>query len=266
MIVPAIPFRRLLDEPLRDPILIAAWPGMGMVGLRAVEYLRTQFPGEPVAEVEVGPHFPSTGIQVENGLVQLSRGPIATLHRMTPRENMPDIILHLGEAQPLAGQEEPLADLVIEAATRLGIKTVYTAAALATNLTHREPSRVWGIATDSVGLEELKRHQVSVMTEGHIGGMNGVLLRAAIRRSLRGYCLLGEIPYYTTQIESPKASKVIVERLASIFGFVPDMSDLDRRAAEIEDQIDRYLARMGQEQQHDPESGPEGTPERGPIN
>jgi proteasome assembly chaperone (PAC2) family protein len=90
-----------------------------------------------------------------------------------------------------------------------------------------------------------------VLDEGHISGMNGLLLGVAKRRAMRGFCLLGEIPFYTTSIENPKASMAVLQVLMRVLDLQVDLTELRELAVKAEKEIDRYLLELQQRQQEE---------------
>src|SRR3972149_3545786 len=66
----------------------------------------------------------------------------------------------------------------------------------------------------------------TLMTEGTITGMNGVLVGIAKVKGLRGICLLGETSGY---IVDPKASQAVLEALSRLLGIKVDLSILEDR-------------------------------------
>jgi proteasome assembly chaperone (PAC2) family protein len=82
------------------------------------------------------------------------------------------------------------------------------------------------------------------MQEGYIGGLNGVFLGVAKSANFEGACLLGEIPFYATQIENPKASLAILEIFSKLFEIPLDLSKLSTLAQYMEKEIDHYLIQL----------------------
>ncbi|MBN1577453.1 MAG: PAC2 family protein, partial [Chitinispirillaceae bacterium] len=57
------------------PTVIAAWPGMGNVGLITVDYLRRKLDGKVFAEIDMSPFFIPDSIVVKDGIAQLPEIP-----------------------------------------------------------------------------------------------------------------------------------------------------------------------------------------------
>jgi hypothetical protein len=107
-------------------------------------------------------------------------------------------------------------------------------------------ARVFGVATDPDSLAELKRLELEVMKDGQIGGLNGVLLGAAAEASLRGACLLGEMPHIFSQLAFPKASLAILEVFATMTGIEVDFTELAEQAKIMEQKLGELLAQVEQ--------------------
>jgi predicted ATP-grasp superfamily ATP-dependent carboligase len=174
-------------------------------------------------------------------------------------------VVFLGEAQPPIGKYAFCRQLIAHVRP-LGVERVFTFAAMATQMHPEHRSRVFGAATDRESLEELKRLELQVLEDGHIGGLNGVLLGAAAEEGLRGACLLGEMPHIFSQLPFPKASLAILEVFTAIAGIDLDLTELSEQAKVMDQQLGELLARVEQAygQQHAAEEetyGPEAAEE-----
>src|SRR5262249_5368378 len=146
----------------------------------------------------------------KEGLIQIGRRPRNRFFVWTDPKGKHDLVLFLGEAQPPVGKYSFCRQLVAYA-RELGAERVFTFAAMATDMHPTHACRVFGAATDRATLDELKRLELEVLQEGHIGGLNGVLLGVAAEADLHGGCLLGEMPHIFAQLPFPKASLAILE-------------------------------------------------------
>ncbi|MBI3890430.1 MAG: PAC2 family protein [Candidatus Wallbacteria bacterium] len=234
--------RILHPMPLRQPVLIAAWPGMGLVGFNAVEFLRAALGAEQVAEIEPADFFAVAGVQVKDGLTVPLKVPHNTFHGWRNPASGKDVLLFLGSAQPVSGREMTLSMLVLEVARTFGATQIFTAAAMAAQIDHLTPSRVFGVSSSAVEIGRLERLGVTMLPEGEIGGLNGLLIGVAQQQGMLGSCLMGEMPHYTTHIENPKASKAVLEVLSQLLSIPLDLSPLEERARYIETQIQGFLA------------------------
>ncbi|HYR02129.1 MAG TPA: PAC2 family protein, partial [Syntrophobacteria bacterium] len=137
-----------------------------------------------------------------------------------------------------------LAQAVLEFARKHGVSRVVTSAAMPTSINHYQPSRVWVTATHRDVLREVLPFCHRVLEDGQISGMNGLLLAVARRKGMRGFCLLGEIPFYTTAIENPKASMAVLQALTRVLDLRVDVSGLRELAVRTEREVDRYLIEL----------------------
>lgn len=245
----------MAEKPkLNHPWLIAVWPGMGHVALNAGYYLLAKLEMHVIAEFEAAGLFDVDQVEVNEGRIQSVQRPRHRFFHWTDPSEKHDLVVFLGEAQPPVGKY-PFCHKLIEFAQELGCERVFTFAAMATQMRPDNPSRVFGAATDDQGLEELKRLELELLKDGHIGGLNGVLLGAAAERNLRGTCLLGEMPHIFTQLPFPKASLAILEVFATIAGIELDFTELKEQVHLAEQQFGELLAQV--EKAYGPQFQPE---------
>lgn len=228
---------------LRQPWLVAVWPGMGNVALNAGIYLLAKLGMTAIAEYDAGDLFDVEHIEVKDGIIQTGRRPRNRFFLWTDPNRQHDLVILLGEAQPRAGKYGFCRQLV-SYARELGIERVFTFAAMATQMHPEHPSRVFAAATDHDGLDELKRFELQVLEGGQIGGLNGILLGAAAESGLPGACLLGEMPHVFSQLPFPKASLAILEVFTGLAGLEIDFSELVEQAQAVEQQLSGLLSRV----------------------
>jgi uncharacterized protein len=236
---------------LNHPWLVAVWPGMGAVALNAGYYLLAKLDMAVIGEFEASDLFDVDHVEVKEGIIQAGRRPRNRFFAWKDPAGKHDLVVFLGEAQPPLGKYA-FCRQIITYARDLGVERVFTFAAMATQMHPEHPSRVFAAATDAESLEELKQHDLEVLEDGHIGGLNGVLLGAAAEGGLGGACLLGEMPHIFSQLPFPKASLAILEVFKPIAGIDLDFTELAEQARETEQQLGELLARVerayGQEQ------------------
>jgi proteasome assembly chaperone (PAC2) family protein len=244
---------------LNHPWLVAVWPGMGNVALNAGVYLLAKLGMSVVAEFETGDLFDIDQVEVKDGLIQQPRRPRNRFFVWHDPEKKRDLVVFIGEAQPPIGKY-PLCRQIVAYAQQLGVERILTFAAMATQMHPEHRSRLFGAATDKEGLIDLKQLDLEVLEDGNIGGLNGLLLGAAVEVGLHGECILGEMPHIFSQIPFPKASLAILEAFASMAGIHIDFSELADRAKQSEEQLGELLARVESQFGHQPateESFPE---------
>jgi uncharacterized protein len=234
------------DNPqLQHPWLVAVWPGMGQVAFNAGVYLLAKLDMNLIAEFEASDLFDVDHVEVKEGIVQMGRRPRNRLFVWVDPKEKHDLVVFLGEAQPPIGKYTFCRQLIAHA-RQLGVERIFTFAAMATQMHPEHPSRVFGAATDEENLAELKRLELEILEDGHIGGLNGVLLGAAAEDGLRGTCLLGEMPHIFSQLPFPKASLAILEVFTASAGIDLDLTELSDQAKAMEQQLGELLARIEQ--------------------
>ena len=144
------------------------------------------------------------------------------------------------------------AQRIVEVAQSLGVKRIYTTAAAPSDMQLKDNPRVFAVPNEAEILKELLNYEVHFMGDGSIAGMNGLLVSVARERGIEGVCLLGEIPFFTVQIEYPKASLQILEVLSKMLGLHLDLVDLELYAEEKEKEIEP-LAHLLSRERMDPE-------------
>jgi len=224
---------------LRMPFLVAAWPGMGNVAFGAGMYLKEYLGAQKFAEICPEDIFHNTGVQIKEGIVDIPGLPRSEFFYHHNKEISRDLIIFLGESQPVMEKEYELARRVVEVAENFKVSEVVTFAATPVNITHHTEPGVWGVSTSAQTLNKFPSLEVKVMNAGHIGGLNGLLLGVAKKSGLNGVCFLGEIPFYTAKIENPRSSMAVLRAFMRYTGINIDLSGLVQMARFVEEEIDR---------------------------
>ena len=213
--------------------MIAAWPGMGSVASLGAGYLVRELSMAEAGEFPHRGHFDIHEVAVKDGLVLPARIPRGHFFRWRNPGAGRDLVVFIAEAQPPEGVWRYANDL-LDAAANLGIERVVTFASMASALHPSADPKVTGVATDEAMLGELRKTEVTLLDEGQIGGLNGVLLGAAAERGIPGLGLLGEIPFFAAQVPNPKAARVVLSVFSVLSGVEVSLEELDRHAKTME--------------------------------
>ena len=224
---------------LRNPYMVAAWPGMGGVAIIAARYLTEKWAAKEIGSIAPEGFFDLSGVLIEQSIVQDVEFPENTFY-LSRGHGRRDWIILIGEAQPQMNGYQ-LANLVLDVAQRFEVKRLYTFAAAPTHIYHTKKPRVLAVANKPSLLARLEKYDVAPLKQGSISGMNGLLLGAAKKRNISGICLLGEIPIYTTHIANPMSSKAVLQVLAQISNLKIDLTDIDHWARETSEQIEEKI-------------------------
>ena len=231
------------ESSLHHPWLIAVWPGMGHVALNAGYYLLAKLEMYLIAEFSPRELFEAEHVEVKGGKITMGSLPRSRFFLWKDPQGQHDVIVFIGDAQPAMGKYA-FCHKLIEFAKTLGVERVFTFAAMATGMHPRHNSRTFGAATDDEGVAELKRLELEILEDGHIGGLNGVLVGVAAEQGLRGACLLGEIPSVFAHLPFPKAARGVLEAFCTIAGLIVDLAELDEQAATVEQKLGEILGEV----------------------
>ncbi len=228
---------------LHHPWLVAVWPGMGHVAVSAGYYLMAKLGMELLAEFSPAELFDVEHVEVQHGIIQPVERPRSRLFVWHDPNGERDIVVFIGEAQPQSGKYA-FCHKLIETAKDLGVERVFTFAAMATQMHPEHESRLFAATTDETCLGELRQLELLLLEDGHIGGLNGVLLGAAAEAGLPGVCLLGEMPHVFLQFPFPKASLAVLETFQTIAGITLDVTELAEQAEAMDQKLGEILARV----------------------
>jgi uncharacterized protein (TIGR00162 family) len=220
----------------KEFVLISGLPGIAYIGKLSVDYLIQQLKAELVGEV-YSKYFPPYVLIRKDGVVELLRNELH-LHK---EEAACDIIFFSGNSQAFSpeGQYE-IAEALLDWAVDNGVRKVFSLAAYVTGRAFETPT-VFGTATSSEALEELKKKGVVPLDQGIISGENGLIMGLAKKRGVEAVCLLGETRGYQTHtgqyLIDAKATKAVLALLTQILNLKVDMDPLEKQAKEMDDII-----------------------------
>jgi proteasome assembly chaperone (PAC2) family protein len=226
---------------LKSPVMLASWPGIGNVSLIVATYLKKKLPFKELGEIEPAYFFDPIGVIARDNIVEAPQFPESKFYYWKNKGGGSDIILFIGEEQPLTKGYE-LANCVLDVGERFQIKRVYTCAAALSSIHHTEPPRVWGVVTSPHLTEELKKYDLVQKGNLQIAGLNGLLLGVTKEREIEGVCLLGEVPTHTTRIQNPMAALAVLKVLTRILDIEIDLDELAEIASETTERMKQVAA------------------------
>jgi len=244
------------SQPLREPWLIAAWPGMGNVAVAAAAHLVGKLGATLVHELPSRDLFDLNHVEVRNGVARPGRLPRNMFFECRNTNWSRDLLIFIGEGQPNAGGFK-FCHQIMEYAQSRGAVRVVTFAAMATQLHPTGTPRVFGVTTDRELLDELQRHEVQLLREGQISGLNGVLLAAASERGVPALCLLGELPFFAVSVQNPKASLVVLESFSAMANIEIDLAELTQQSKDVEQLLVQLMEKMQEAAQQSEDEEPE---------
>jgi len=238
------------------PAMICGWPGMGSVALGVVDYLQKKLRASRFAEIKVDPMATLDSVMVENGIASLPPNPQNAFYYT----RNPELIIFKGEAQVTGAAGIELLNKVIDLASRFRVSRIYTGAAFPFPISYKESPHVYGAVNNKTLLDIISSFGVSPMENGHVSGLNGLLLGFAGKKNIEALCLLATMPQYAISFPNPKASAAIIDVLQRILKFKIDVRELedfikemDEKMSMIEDRVKDVLtieSQPGREPHH----------------
>lgn len=252
---------RFCQEPqLENPILIASWPGIGNIGIIAVDTLRGKLEAEEFGEIEPQEFFYPKRVLIRKGVLECLEFPSSKFYFKKILGT--DIIFFIGEEQPTEGGRMyaegrkacRMAGLVLDVAEKFKCRRVYTSGAAVALIHHTAKPRVWAVPNAGSLISEIKAYQNTVFMSdiegrgghGNITGLNGLLLGVAKRRGFEAICLMGEIPVYLQgfPLSYPKASKSVLEVLSHSLKIEINLDTLDELDQKVQQRIEEFYQQV----------------------
>ena len=267
---------------LNSPNLICGFPGTGLVGKLAVDYLIKELDAIHMADLFSCYFSPQVVIQsdgttniVKNSLyyvksnnTSVNKKQIKNLSKLEVQLDQSvnesksntslkladgsllssnDLILLTGDSQPVVpGSEYVLSEQLLDLITKFKISNIFSLASYVTGTFVNEP-KIYGTATNPEIVKSFRSFNISTLDNGNITGMNGLILGLGKLRGIEGTCLLGETSGY---VIDAKASKNLLEILNKILGIKINMDEINKRSKDTEILIknleQQMMAKSGQ--------------------
>ncbi|MBI4284945.1 MAG: PAC2 family protein [Chloroflexi bacterium] len=249
------------EPKLESPDMIASWPGIGNIGVVAIDTLRGQLRAEALGEIEPWDFFYPKKVIIKSGLLVDLQFPASRFFfKKAPGK---EVVFFVGEEQPSDGsgmyaegkKAFQMANAVLDVAEKMGCRRIYTSGAAVALTHHAMRPRVWVVASDRTLLGELKSCPNTVLMSevegrggggGSITGLNGLLLGLAKKRGFQAVCLMGEIPDYLSgaPFPYPRASRSILEVLTRLLGVTIDYQLLDDMTVQVDEIIEGIYEKL----------------------
>ena len=231
------------EKILKNPWMVAVWPGMGHVAINAGYYLMSKLGMYLECEIDAHELFEISVVDVDDGIIHPAQLPRSRFFIWRDPKGVRDLIVFLGEAQPPSGVYA-YCRRIITHAKELGVERIFTFAAMATRMSLDDKSRVFAAATCAEELCECRELDLEVLKGGQISGLNGVLLGVAAERGLTGTCLLGEMPHIFAQIPFPRASLAVLETFTGMADIPVDFTDLEEQGEAMQQKLRGLMSQI----------------------
>lgn len=215
-------------EPLRDPILVAAfegWNDAANAASDAMRFLLRTFMATEAHELEpqeysdfqaARPH-----VEINNGVVKSLRWPSTKISIATVFGSGRDLILVHGIEPNLRWQQ--FCDEILAFAEVHDTRTVVTLGALLGDAPHTRDFPITGTASDPALVERLGLQRSSYQGPT---GIIGVMSSAARVAELESISLWVPVPHYVSSAPSPKATYALLERFSTLLEVPLDLRNL----------------------------------------
>jgi len=252
---------KLYREPeLKNVLMFCGWPGIGNIGINAMDTLRGVLQAKEFGQIEPEEFFNPRRVHIEDGLLKGMEFGRNKFYCQRVKEQ--DVIFFIGDEQPTDGRSRyaegqkayQMANLVLDVAEKFGCRRLYTSGAAVSQIHHSARPRVWAVPNDESLIAEIKKYDNAILMseiegrggQGQISGLNGLMLGAAKKRGVAAVCLMGEIPYYLQGAPwpYPKGSKSVLEVLIRVLDITVDLSQLDEVIEKVEKNINDFLEKL----------------------
>ena len=252
---------RLYQEPhLENPILVASWPGIGNIGIIAVDTLREMLEAEEFGEIEPWDFFYPKQAVIHKGVLEYLEFPDNKFYFKVIQGK--ELIFFVGEEQPTEGgrvyaegkKAYHMAELVLDVAEKFKCRRIYTSGAAVALTHHTTKPRVWAVPNSESLISEIREYGNTVLMSdiegrgghGNITGLNGLLLGVAKKRGFEAICLMGEIPVYLQGLPLyyPKASKSVLEVLSHSLKIEVNLDQLEELDQRVQRRVEEFYQQI----------------------
>jgi uncharacterized protein len=218
--------------PVNDTAVLMGFPGSGLVGTIALQYMVDQLEFELIGTM-TSKFFPP--------LAMMNKGVINDPVRIYIKNNVAAVVADI-PIHPMICYE--IANGLLDWLAPFKPKEVLTIAGIITN----EPEkRVFGVATTNDALPRIQEHTL-ILPIGSISGIASSILTECKIRGIPGFGLLGE----TVNAPDPRSSAATIEVLNKMYNLDLDVKPLIEQALEIEQSMGKIAEEVQQSSEQSP--------------
>jgi uncharacterized protein len=218
---------------ISQPVMLAAWPGMGNVGIIATDYIRRKINAKKFAEIDMSQFFFHDSIIVKDGIAQQQEMPNGIFYYF----NDPDLIIFESNVQLNGRDGNSIIKEILDVAVENHVSKIYTSAAMIQPMSYEAESKVLIACNNKAHLDIMLKNGVIPMPDGYIAGLNGLLLGVAAARNIDSACLLGTMPTYASNLMYPKASLAIIKVFETLFAADIDTEEIEKEVVLMNRQL-----------------------------
>ncbi len=223
-----------------SPVMLAAWPGIGNVGMIAVDYLRRKLDAEQFADMDMRPFFVPEAISVRNGKIISPKPPESSFHY----KKDPDVVFFESSSSIHGREGIAFTHNVLNAAKQLDVKQILTAAGIPVQSSHNEQPQLFYAATSDKLSKSLEKKGLQPLPAGEITGPAGLLPTMAESHGIEAACILVTMPAYAGSVSYPKAALEVIKKLQELTGTEVDLNDLESAVAKMDEMFEQMEEQM----------------------
>ncbi|MGB8308279.1 MAG: proteasome assembly chaperone family protein [Methanoregula sp.] len=212
--------------PSEGAAILMGFPGSGLVGTIALQYMVDQLEFEQVGTM-TSRYFPP--------LAMMNKGVINDPVRLYMKNDITAIVADI-PIHPMICYE--ISTGILDWLAPFKPKEVLTIAGIVTNESEK---RVFGVATTTEALQRIQDHTL-VLPIGSISGVASSILTGCKIRGIPGFGLLGE----TINAPDPRSSAATIEVLNKMYNLGLDVKPLLEQADEIEQSMHKISEEVQQ--------------------
>ncbi len=215
-------------------VLLAGFPGTGLIGGIASEQLINTLDLEQIASVESS-EFPPTAVIFDG----IPRRPVRIFCGKGFLLVKSDMVIPPNLAEPLASE-------IIDWSLNHGIDEVIILDGIPErNDRDTTEKKIWGVLSSRAAEKEAKELEIDIIERGAISGISSSLLLRSHEMELKAVGMLAE---GKQKMPDPRASATLLEKFAEYRGFEIDTSSLIESAEQLEEQYHKLVQQTKQAQ------------------
>ncbi len=212
--------RIVLKEKPKNPIIIEGFPGFGLVGTIATEYLINELKAKPIGSIHAEDLPPMVAIH-DSSIVQ----PIGVYY--AKKQNL--VLLHV--MTNVKGMEWQIGELVLELAKQLDSKDIVAIEGVGTPLP-TEKSNAYYYSNNETGKTKFNSFKLEPLKEGIILGVTATVILQSDERPVSSIFVETH-----SNLPDSKAAAKAIEVLDKYLGLNIDYKPLMEQAEKFEDKI-----------------------------
>ncbi|MFW6040816.1 MAG: proteasome assembly chaperone family protein [Thermoplasmatota archaeon] len=229
-----INFNIIKEENIPDvKILVAGFPGPGLIGGIASEQLINSLEMEQVASLECD-QFPPTAVVFDG----IPRRPVRFFYGKGFLLVKSDIVIP-------SELTIPLADKIVDWCLKRGVEDIIIFDGIPKR-EEKERTKVWGVLSSHAAESEAEKLNVEIIKKGAISGISSSLILRAHEKHLKAVGMFAE---GNQNIPDPRAAATLLDKFANYKGLEINTHSLVESAEKLEEQYSKLVEKTKETQE-----------------